>query len=86
MEVQELLLFILLTVKLLSSSAFFKKNLLNSAVFADKWRQEQVCEAAGKELFGHFKVGKHSLGSNASWLDGLKEIRYLFVCPHLCRL
>lgn len=39
----------------------------------NKWRQEQVCEAAGKELFGHFKVGKRSLGSNASLLDGLKE-------------
>lgn len=44
-----------------------------------------MCEAAGKELFGHFKVEKRSLGSNASWLDGLKEKRYLLVCPHLCR-
>lgn len=32
-----------------------------------------MCETACKELFGHFKVGKHSLGSNASLLDGLKE-------------
>lgn len=38
----------------------------------NKWRREQVCEAAGEELFGHFKVGKHSLGSDASLLHGLK--------------
>lgn len=31
-----------------------------------------MCEAAGKELFGHFKVGRRSLGSNASLFDGLK--------------
>lgn len=31
-----------------------------------------MCEAAGKELFGHFRVGRRSLGSNASLFDGLK--------------
>lgn len=64
-----------LTVKLSSPSVFFfflKKNLLNTAFLQNKWRQE-VCETACKELFGHFKVGKHSSGSNASLLDGLKE-------------
>lgn len=86
MEVQELLLLIPLTVKLSSPSAFGKKSLLNTAFLQNKWRREQVCEAAGEELFGHFKVGKHSLGSDASLLHGLKAKKVLACLSSLVQM
>lgn len=64
-----------------------KKSLLNAAFFLqNKWRQEQVCEAAGEELFGHFKVGKHSLGSDASLLHGLKAKKVLACLSSLVQM
>lgn len=64
---------------------FFPKNKtkqknLNTAFLQSKWRQEQVCEAACKKLFGHFKVGKRSLGSNVSLLGGHKEKKKVLAC------
>lgn len=44
-----------------------------------------MCEAAGKELFGHLKVGKRSLGSNASLFDGLRAEKVLACLSSLCR-
>lgn len=45
-----------------------------------------MCEAAGEELFGHFKVGKCSLGSNASLLDGFKAKKVLACLSSLVQM
>lgn len=45
-----------------------------------------MCEAAGEELFGHFKVGRHSLGSDASLLHGLKAEKVLACLSSLVQM
>lgn len=87
MEVQELLLLIPLTVKLSSPSAFGEKKSFEYSFFCringgkNKYVRQLV-----RSFFGHFKVGKHSLGSDASLLHGLKAKKVLACLSSLVQM